>query len=140
HRIVPQRRLDQAQGGGVIAFRELCDALQRPPANAELQVLPPDDPGVSERAFKTLLPLYTLEAAAGRFGEGRTVEIEGWVDAEGVGRLTEDMFVARAIGRSMEPRIIDGDYLVFRARPAGSRQGKIVLARGPIVDPDIGGP
>ena len=40
----------------------------------------------------------------------------------------------------MEPRLHDGDYAVFRARPAGSRQGKIVLAqyRG-IADPDTGG-
>ena len=29
----------------------------------------------------------------------------------------------------MEPRIKDGDYCVFRANPAGSRQGKIVLVQ-----------
>jgi SOS-response transcriptional repressor LexA len=40
----------------------------------------------------------------------------------------------------MEPTIRDGDYLVFRAKPAGTREGKIVLAqyRGP-ADPDTGG-
>ena len=40
----------------------------------------------------------------------------------------------------MEPRIHDGDYCVFRAKPVGTRQGKIVLAqyRGP-ADPDTGG-
>jgi SOS-response transcriptional repressor LexA len=40
----------------------------------------------------------------------------------------------------MEPTIRDGDYLVFRAGPAGTRQGKIVLVqyRGP-ADPDTGG-
>jgi len=40
----------------------------------------------------------------------------------------------------MEPRIYDGDYLVFRANPVGSREGKIVLAqyRGP-ADPETGG-
>ena len=49
------------------------------------------------------------------------------------------MFVARAVGRSMEPRIHDGDYCVFRAKPVGTRHGKIVLAqyRGP-ADPDTG--
>jgi uncharacterized protein len=39
----------------------------------------------------------------------------------------------------MEPKIRDGDYLVFRANPAGSRQGKIVLARGAIIDPELEG-
>lgn len=50
------------------------------------------------------------------------------------------MFVARAVGRSMEPQIHDGDLLVFRSQPVGSRQGKIVLAqyRG-ASDPETGG-
>lgn len=40
----------------------------------------------------------------------------------------------------MEPVIHDGDLLVFRADPVGTRQGKIVLARycGP-ADPETGG-
>ncbi len=40
----------------------------------------------------------------------------------------------------MEPTIHDGDYIVFRANPVGTRQGKIVLAqyRGP-ADPETGG-
>ena len=60
--------------------------------------------------------------------------------AAGVGRLDQRMFVCRAVGRSMEPTIRDGDYLVFRAKPEGTRQGKIVLAQyqGP-ADPDTGG-
>lgn len=55
-------------------------------------------------------------------------------------RLDDQMFIARAMGRSMEPQIHDGDLCVFRAKPVGSRQGKIVLAqyRGP-ADPDTGG-
>lgn len=68
------------------------------------------------------------------------MEPEGWVEADGVGRLDKRMFVCRAVGRSMEPRIHDGDYVVFRAKPAGTRQGKIVLVqyRGE-ADPDTGG-
>ena len=37
------------------------------------------------------------------------------------------MFVARVVGRSMEPRIPDGSLCVFRAGVVGSRQGKLVL-------------
>ena len=57
-----------------------------------------------------------------------------------MGRLDERMFVCRAVGRSMEPRIHDGDCVVFRAKPAGTRQGRIVLVqyRG-AADPDTGG-
>jgi hypothetical protein len=82
---------------------------------------------VKREAFKTLLPRYSLTAAAGYFGNGEAVEPEGWIEADGVGRLDQQMVVCRAVGRSMEPTIHDGDYLVFRARPAGTQQGNIVL-------------
>jgi len=77
--------------------------------------------------FVTHLPLYSLRAAATRFGEDREVEAEGWVKAPAKLRLTPDMFVARVVGRSMEPRIPDGSLCVFRAGVVGSRQGKLVL-------------
>ena len=87
-----------------------------------------------------MLPLYSLKAAAGYFGHGEAVEPENWVEVQNLGRLDDKMFVARAVGRSMEPRIHDGDLCVFRANPVGSRNGKIVLAqyRG-IADPETGG-
>ena len=75
------------------------------------------------------LPLYSLRAACGYFGNGEQVECEGWMPVEGLGRLTEDMFIVQAVGHSMEPRINDGDYCVFKAHPAGSRQGMIVLVQ-----------
>ena len=48
---------------------------------------------------------------------------------EGVGRLNRNMYVVQASGRSMKPRIKDGDWCVFRSNSAGSRQGKIVLVQ-----------
>lgn len=77
--------------------------------------------------FVTHLPLYSLKAAATKFGEERDVESEGWVTAPPRLRLTADMFVARVVGRSMEPRIPDGSLCVFRKGVVGSRQGKLVL-------------
>jgi phage repressor protein C with HTH and peptisase S24 domain len=77
--------------------------------------------------FRTHLPVYSCRAAAGRFGEQMQVEEEGWIEAPADLRLTEDMFVARVVGRSMEPEIPDGSLCVFRANVAGSRQGKKLL-------------
>jgi len=77
--------------------------------------------------FVTHLPLYSLKAAATKFGEERDVESEGWVTAPPRLRLTADMFVARVVGRSMEPRVPDGSLCVFRKGVVGSRQGKLVL-------------
>ena len=52
---------------------------------------------------------------------------EGWVRAPEKLRLTNKMFVAQVVGRSMEPRIPDGSYCVFRGEVTGSRQGRLVL-------------
>jgi len=77
--------------------------------------------------FVTHLPLYSLRAAATKFGDEHEVEAEGWVKAPAKLRLRPDMFVAHVVGRSMEPRIPDGSLCVFRAGVVGSRQGKLVL-------------
>lgn len=75
------------------------------------------------------LPVFSLKAACGYFGEGEDVNELGWIQTEGVGKLNRNMFVVQATGHSMEPKIHDGDFCVFRANPAGSRQGKIVLVQ-----------
>jgi SOS-response transcriptional repressor LexA len=73
------------------------------------------------------LPLYELRAAATQFGEGMAAGEESRVRAPENLRLTPEMFVARVVGRSMEPLISDGDLCVFRAGVAGSRQGRYLL-------------
>jgi SOS-response transcriptional repressor LexA len=80
--------------------------------------------------FRTHLPVfYTLRAAAGSFSPERDAgeEPQDWLEAPDDVRLREDMFIARVEGRSMEPRIPDQSLCIFRANPAGSRQGKILL-------------
>jgi SOS-response transcriptional repressor LexA len=83
------------------------------------------------RRFITHLPLYSLRAAATKFGESIDADglgsEEAWVRVPGKMRLDEGMFVARVVGRSMEPRIPDGSLCVFRAPVVGSRQGKLLL-------------
>jgi|AMFO01.1.fsa_nt_gi Uncharacterized protein conserved in bacteria len=117
----------QYQGGGPV----------QPLRQAGIRIL--DDSEVSEEErFTTHLPVYDLRAAAGHFGSGEAVEMEGWVPVDG--RLSKDMFVARAAGHSMEPTINDGDLCVFRRYRGGTREGRIVLVQwsGP-EDPETGG-
>jgi SOS-response transcriptional repressor LexA len=73
------------------------------------------------------LPLYGLRAAATKFGEGMEAGEESRVRAPENLRLTPEMFVARVVGRSMEPLISDGDLCIFRAGVAGSRNGRYLL-------------
>jgi phage repressor protein C with HTH and peptisase S24 domain len=79
------------------------------------------------REYITHLPLYSLRAAATKFGEDEAVEQLDWLRAPEGLRLTEGMFVAQVVGRSMEPLIADGSYCIFRAPVVGSRQGKRLL-------------
>jgi DUF2075 family protein len=75
------------------------------------------------------LPLYSIKAACGLFGEWQTVNEDGWIKVEGMGRLNRNMFVVKAIGKSMEPQISNNDLCVFRANVVGSRNNKIVLVQ-----------
>jgi SOS-response transcriptional repressor LexA len=81
----------------------------------------------SVQPFITHLPLFSLRAAATKFGEGMQSEQEGWVRAPGHLTVHDNMFVARVVGRSMEPLIPDGSLCVFRTGVAGTRQGKRLL-------------
>lgn len=79
------------------------------------------------REFVTHLPRYSLAVAAGKFLENSEVREEGWEEAPADLKLTPEMFVARIAGHSMEPKIPDGSWCVFRRGVAGSRQGRLVL-------------
>lgn len=90
--------------------------------------------------YVDFLPYYSLKAACGYFGEGEEVEEVGWLRVDGIVKLNRNMFVVKASGNSMEPKIHDGDFCVFRANPAGSREGKIVLVQNHVsYDPEYGG-
>jgi hypothetical protein len=79
--------------------------------------------------FRTHLPMYSLAAAAGKFGEQQTeVNPEGWVEVSPSPiRNTRDMFVTHIEGRSMEPTIPDGSLCAFRSNVSAPYDGKIVL-------------
>lgn len=77
--------------------------------------------------FRTHLPRYSLQVAAGPFLENREVAEEGWIETPQGLRLEKGMFVAEIAGRSMEPQIPDGSLCVFRRGVTGSRESRLVL-------------
>lgn len=103
------------------------------------------------RPFVNAVPVYDLKVAAGRFSAPQTVqevaqqrevtspaEFE-WVTPGGRTKPAPGLFVAQVTGESMNRRIPDGAWCLWRLNPSGSRQGKIVLARhDSIADPDLG--
>jgi SOS-response transcriptional repressor LexA len=109
-------RVSERRKVSVDAFTRVLDRLYREHV---------DD--VPVEPFRTHLPLYSLRAAAGALGEEMPSQAEDWVPAPEGMRLEPNLFIARVVGRSMEPRIPDGSLNLFRLNPVGSRQGKIVL-------------
>jgi SOS-response transcriptional repressor LexA len=91
--------------------------------------------------YRSYLPLYSLRAACGVLGDGREVAPEGWVKAEGIGKLDNTMVVVRAEGDSMEPKIHDGDLCVVRKVGGGNYADQIVLVQrnDKSSDPESGG-
>lgn len=104
------------------------------------QVLPfqrlrPED----ARPYVNCVPLYDLKIAAGEFSEEQQISDVEWVRL--IGRTPRlGQFVAQVVGESMNLRIPNGSWCLFEMNPAGSRQGKVVLAsHREISDTDTGG-
>jgi len=90
--------------------------------------------------FRRHLPVYSLEAAAGLFLENRPIEELGWVEVPNKLAPGKGMFVAQVRGRSMEPRVPDNSWVVFRSDVAGAREGRLLLVElSEAEDPEGGG-
>lgn len=83
------------------------------------------------RPYQTHLPLIPIELAAGGFGADKARGVEEWVEARVPGRrrLTDDLFLVRVQGRSMEPEIPNGSLCVFRSYYGGSRKNGIFIVQ-----------
>lgn len=138
-----QALVDATRGLAPSAVAELLrDARQRlrtapvarpPPAPPKTVV-----PRAQDR-FKTCVPLVGLDLAAGGFEPGAADPSLTWVALPKSRPPRKGMFVARVVGRSMEPRIPDGAWCLFAANPAGDLRGRVLLVqhRG-IHDADTG--
>ena len=127
------------------AYRRLrSDDARAGMEHVEHDSLPPSlrivEPKPEER-YLHCVPLVPLEAAAGAFGAPQQIEEDdfAWVVVETKHRLRRGMFVARVVGKSMEPAIPDGAYCLFAAPVEGTRQGKMVLVQmRDAADPETG--
>jgi hypothetical protein len=120
--------------------RFVCSRIEREEVltSEELQITKQIFDSIEEEEmFRSFLPVYSLKAAAGKFGEGSDVDEDGWMKVDIGRKLNNKMFIAKVVGNSMEPLISNNSYCIFHFYSGGSRQGKIVLAQHhDIVDAD----
>ncbi len=123
-------------------LRDVYEKIREDRGNEQLAVVLPLErvEGFSEERFKSCVPLMSLKAAASGFGDTSDVQSEAWVKPRSSRRLQKGMFVAQVVGHSMEPRIPDGAYCLFKSPVEGSRTGRILLVQHrDIHDPETGG-
>lgn len=118
------------------------------PMNASTPMLPSlDEPfrrlqAHEVKPYENCVPLIDLKFAAGAFSETQLFDPSGceWVELQSHFRPRPGFFVAQVIGESMNRRIPNGSWCLFRMNPTGTRQGKVVVAQHHgTMDPDLGG-
>jgi len=91
---------------------------------------------ITEDQKKTYVPVCTLEAVATAFKEQKTPDIIGWKNMEDK-KVQDGMFIAQVVGKSMESKIPDGSWCLFRPDQGGTRKGKVVLVESNCIsDPE----
>ena len=91
------------------------------------------------KPFDNAVPIYNLKIAAGQFsGEQQVVEHD-WVILPDSFRSQKGHFVTRVVGESMNKRIPNGAWCLFKENPGGSRNNKVVIVQHrDIQDQDTG--
>jgi len=104
---------------------EIADVAVYPGLN--LRIIEPEEVCPYENA----VPVFDIHAAAGSFSVEQAVEQTDcdWVELPEPFSPRRGLFVARVLGESMNRRIPNGAWCLFKAKPAGTRQGKILLVQ-----------
>lgn len=91
------------------------------------------------KPFKNAVPIYDLKIAAGQFSKEQQVEKFDWVELPDSFRPQEGHFVTRVMGESMNRRIPNGAWCLFKSNPGGSRNNSVVIVQHrDIQDQDTG--
>lgn len=103
---------------------------------SKLRILPYED----VKPYINSVPLVDIYAAAGEFSELQITDADfDWIELPTNVSAKKGYFVCQIIGESMNKKIENGSWCLFKENPVGSREGKIVLAKHyDIQDSDFG--
>jgi DUF2075 family protein len=123
----------QTQGIGA-----LLPDFEEPEIIIPLRELPFRLLGEEERSTSSnAVPVLDQKIAAGDFSNEQWLADCQWVELPEPFTAKEGYFIAQVVGESMNRRIPNGSWCLFRVHSAGSREGKIVLVESrKVQDPD----
>lgn len=81
------------------------------------------------KPYVNAVPLIDIQVAAGDFSELQKHEELKWVELPSNVTAREGYFVCKVVGESMNKKIPNGSYCLFKRDEGGSREGKIVLVQ-----------
>lgn len=79
------------------------------------------------KPYVNAIPLVNLKAAAGFFSDLQDPSEMTWVEPPTNVSAKEGYYICKVVGESMNLRIPNGSYCLFKKDDGGSRNGKIVL-------------
>ena len=91
------------------------------------------------KPYLNCVPLYDISIAAGNFSELQQSQAVEWIELPKPYYASKDFFVCKVVGDSMNKKIPNESWCLFRNDQGGSREGKIVLVEHyKIQDADFG--
>ena len=126
----------QTQGVGALLPEFEEPQIPTPPPAYPFPVLSPEEAADCPNA----VPIFDIKIAAGDFSKEQWLQDCQYAELPDHFTAKPGFFVAQVVGDSMNKRIPNGSWCLFREVSDGSRDGKVVIVQSRnIQDPDTGG-
>jgi len=126
----------QAQGAGALLPQIEEPEIDLTPRAYPFPILSPEETAECPNA----VPVFDLKIAAGDFSKEQWLEDCQYAELPDHFTAKPGFFLAQVVGESMNRRIPNGSWCLFREPLAGSRDGKVVLVQSrDIQDHEMGG-
>jgi DUF2075 family protein len=126
----------QTQGVGALLPEFEEPEIPKTPPACPFRILSPEEVATCPNA----VPVFDIKIAAGNFGKEQWLQDCQYAELPDYFTAKPGFFLAQVVGESMNRRIPNGSWCLFREVASGTRQGKVVLVQSrDIHDPDGGG-
>jgi DUF2075 family protein/SOS-response transcriptional repressor LexA len=126
----------QTQGAGALLPEFEEPEIPKTPPAYPFPILSPEEASGCPNA----VPIFDIKIAAGDFSKEQWMQDCQYAELPDHFTAKPGFFLAQVVGESMNRRIPNGSWCLFRKPSDGSRNGKVVIVQSrDIQDPDTGG-
>ena len=126
----------QTQGAGALLPEFEEPEITKTPPAYPFPILSPEEAAACPNA----VPIFDIKIAAGDFSKEQWLQDCQYAELPDHFSAKPGFFLAQVIGESMNKRIPNGSWCLFREPSDGSRNGKVVIVQSrDLQDPDTGG-